>query len=461
MCAAFLFVRVIGSPKSTDFSFLEKSITRTARLYGCSTPVPPVASVYSPFAFAERYCRGEGDFCTVGTTHERSYTIQDLTEYTEYEFYVASGSRRSRVRLAECADSVGKTVNYLHPEDEAYAFSGRYLCSPSLVRHPEGYLLASMDVFGQEMPQNLTLIFRSDDDGESWHYVSELYPCFWGKMFIHRGALYMLSCSTEHGDILIGRSDDGGYTFTEPSVLLRGTNGKMGNIGPDKSPQPVVEFGGRLYNTADYGSWQYNGHASMVMSVPVDADLLEPDNWRFSEPCLYDPNWEGLPSGDSCGCLEGALVVHEGKLYNIMRYDMRAMEPSWGKALVYEVNTADPEAPQVFMRAMSFPGNHSKFVIAKSDRTGKYYSVISRITSNETCNHRNLLSLVESEDLCEWRVVCDIADKRDGDPQKNGFQYADFIIEGSRIHMLIRVGMNRCSNYHNTNYSVFKTIELQ
>ncbi len=405
--------------------------------------------------------RGKGDFIIAGKTREKSYTIEGLTAYAEYEFYVACGDRKSRVRIAECANSVGKTVNYLHPEDTVYSFSGKYLCSPSLVRHPDGFLLASMDVFGQEMPQNLTLIFRSDDNGESWHYVSELYPCFWGKMFIHRGALYMLSCSTEHGDILIGRSDDGGYTFTEPSVLLRGTNGKMGNIGPDKSPQPVVEFNGRLYNTLDYGSWQYNGHASIVFSAPVDADLLDPDSWSFSEPCLYDPTWKGVPAGETCGCLEGSLVKKDGKLYNIMRYDMRAMDPSWGKALVYEVNTSDPEAPQTFLRAMNFPGNHSKFVIQKNELTGKYYSVINRITSNETCNHRNLLSLVESEDLEEWRVVCDIVDKRDCDPQKNGFQYTDFIMEGKKLYMLIRVGMNRCGTYHNTNYSVFKVIDLK
>ena len=109
---------------------------------------------------------------------------------------------KSRVRLARCGKSIGTVVNYLHPEDEAYGFSGHYLCSPSMVRHPDGFLLASMDVFAANHPQNLTLIFRSDDDGQTWHYVSELMPCFWGKLFIHKNELYMLSCSTEYGDLL-------------------------------------------------------------------------------------------------------------------------------------------------------------------------------------------------------------------------------------------------------------------
>ena len=79
-----------------------------------------------------------------------------------------------------------------------------------------------MDVFKGGEAQDLTLIFRSDDDGKTWKYRSELFPCFWGKMFIHRGELYMLGCSTEYGDMLIGKSSDGGVTFGMPTVLLRG-----------------------------------------------------------------------------------------------------------------------------------------------------------------------------------------------------------------------------------------------
>ena len=71
----------------------------------------------------------------------------------EYEFYLQAGAQKSRVRLARTSEAVGTVVNYLHPEDEAYAFSGRYLCSPSLVRHPEGFLLASMDLFAGEHPR--------------------------------------------------------------------------------------------------------------------------------------------------------------------------------------------------------------------------------------------------------------------------------------------------------------------
>ena len=155
--------------------------------------------------------RNDGDFILCGKTNGTEFDIKSLETDTDYEFYIQSGAKKSLVRLARTGKTVGTVVNYLHRDDEAYSFSGRYLCSPSLVRHPDGFLLASMDLFAVGHPQNLTLIFRSDDDGETWHYVSELMPCFWGKMFIHKNELYMLSCSTEYGD------------------LLRGSNGKNGN----------------------------------------------------------------------------------------------------------------------------------------------------------------------------------------------------------------------------------------
>lgn len=126
--------------------------------------------------------RDNEEFIHYTDTNKNECDILELDTDTDYEFYVASGEKKSRIRLARCGKSVGTVVNYLHPDDKAYEFSGQYLCSPSLVKHPDGYLLASMDVYGDDSPQNLTLIFRSDDDGKTWHHLTELMPCFVGQM---------------------------------------------------------------------------------------------------------------------------------------------------------------------------------------------------------------------------------------------------------------------------------------
>ncbi len=404
--------------------------------------------------------RGEGDFISAGATDSTELDIKDLETETDFEFFVSSrGGKKSRVRLAKTGASVGVVVNYLHPDDEAYAFSGKYLCSPSLLRHPDGYLLASMDVYAGMYPQNLSLIFRSDNDGESWHYVSELFPCFWGKLFLHGGALYMLAVSTEYGDLLIGRSDDGGKTFSEPSVLLRGGNGKNREPGVHKNPQPVVNFGGRIWNTLEWGSWGRKYHAVMVMSAPEESDLLDPESWSFSEPVKYDPEWKGVPAGESAGNIEGTLTVIDGELYNIMRYSMDKLERKYGLVISYKVNTADPEAPLEYAGCIEFPCNNSKFEIKFDEVSRKYYSVATRITDSEKIKARNLLSLMVSEDCKNWRVLCDLIDERKQDHALVGFQYVDFEIEGDDIIYLCRTAINSAHSYHDSNYSTFHRVK--
>ena len=169
---------------------------------------------------------GEGEFAPCGGTSDCFFDIRNLECGIDYEFYVTSGEKKSRTRLARCGSVEGSVVNYLHPLDGAYAFSGQYLASPSLLMHPDGYLLASMDVYLAYGGQNLSFIFRSDDGGENWYYVNDIMPSFWGKLFLHRGDVYMLTCSTEYGDLLIGKSSDGGKTFSAPITLLRGLGGK-------------------------------------------------------------------------------------------------------------------------------------------------------------------------------------------------------------------------------------------
>jgi hypothetical protein len=98
-------------------------------------------------------------------------------------------------------------------------------------------------------------------------------------------------------------------------------------------------------------------------------------------------------------------------------------------------------------------------MIRKDEKTGNYSSIISRITDARYPRMRNLLSLVKSADCYKWEVVCDLFDRRDEDPQRIGFQYVDFFMEGDDILYLCRTAMNEPRNYHDSNYSTFHRIE--
>ena len=398
---------------------------------------------------------GRGDFAPAARVQGVSAHIAGLSPDTDYELYIQGPAARSAVRLFRTGRAVGTVVNYLHPRDPYYSFSGQYLCSPSMVRCPDGSLLTSMDLFAPQSPQNLTLIFRSDDDGATWRYVCDLYPCFWGNLMVHRGDVYMIACSTEYGDLLIGRSRDGGDHFDPPVTLLRGAC-QWNHPGVHKNPQPMVEYRGRLYGSLEWGAWAKGYHAAMVMSADADADLLDPASWHFTLPVRYAPSWPGVAQGPSTGNIEGSLTVGpDGKLYNVMRYDMTKCTPNYGLALAYEVDTSDPDAPLRYAFPVELPGNHSKFTIRRDDVTGTYFSIVSRITGPDAIGHRNLLSLMVSHDLIHWQVAMDLIDRRDRDPALWGFQYVYFLFDGEDLIWLCRTAMNGAHNFHDANYQTF------
>jgi hypothetical protein len=64
-----------------------------------------------------------------------------------------------------------------------------------------------------------------------------------------------------------------------------------------------------------------------------------------------------------------------------------------------------------------------------------------------------------SDNLENWYVVSDLLDYSDQDPNKIGFQYVDFEIEGEDIIYLCRTAMNKANNFHDSNYSTFHRIK--
>lgn len=402
--------------------------------------------------------RDNGEFIHYTDTDKNECDIINLDTDTDYEFYVASGDKKSRVRLVRCGESIGTVVNYLHPDDKAYVFSGQYLCSPSLLKHPDGYLLSSMDIYGDDSPQNLTIIFRSDDDGKSWHHLTELMPCFWGEMFMHNGDIYMVSCSTEGGDILIGKSSDGGKTFSAPVALLRGSNCKQGMSGGHKSPMRAFVHNGRIYIAAEWGSWVKDKgyyHAAMVMSCDINDDLLIAENWSFSEPKIFEKSALELMDVElPASTIEGSIVLApDGKLLNVMRFSKR------GYAIKYEIDQKNPETQLKYDGLIKPNVGESKFEIQYDSVSNRYYTIASHMYEGSDNWGRNLLCLISSPDLENWEVLDTIIDYRHEDWQKFGFQYVDFLFDGDDIIFLCRTAMNNAHTFHDTNYQTFHRIE--
>lgn len=374
---------------------------------------------------------------------------------TDYECRILrKDGGASRARLARTGSVPGVVVNFLHPQDEAYAFSGRYLCSPSILALPDGRLLASMDVYAAAQAQNLSMIFESLDGGQSWRYVTELYPCFWGKLFLHQGKVHMLAMACEYGDLLLGCSEDGGRTWTTPVCLFRGSNARQ--IGPHKAPMPVLRAQGRLYTAIDYGSWLSGGHASALLSIDENAELMRPENWHLTMPTAFDGAWPELPSGELSGCLEGnAILAPDGGIVNLLRLEQKKARPACGQAVLLRARGMDE--PLVFERVIHFPlGANSKFVVLKE---GAWYIAVGNEAWNEAAPRaRNVLSAALSKDLVHWRVACRIVDESSADPALNAFQYPDAQMVGDDLLVLSRTAWNGAHSFHDSNLITFHRV---
>lgn len=164
--------------------------------------------------------------------------VDDLETGREYTIFIEDeNGEKSAERKVKCGFVPGTVVNYLNPGDSGYDFSGKFLCSPSLPGLPSGALLASNDIFGHSMPQNLTMLYRSEDDGATW---------------------------------------------SEPTVILRGSE-QTSEKGPHKAPCVICKSHGRLWTAIEYGAWAKNAFSSGVLSIDCDADLMIAENWTCSE----------------------------------------------------------------------------------------------------------------------------------------------------------------------------------
>ncbi len=387
--------------------------------------------------------------------------MENLLDETEYEFYVvrADQSAKSDVRRARTGDAPGAVVNYLHPADPIYASSGRALCSPSILKLQSGRILASMDVFASGGPQNLTILFKSDDGGATWDYLCELMPCYWGSLFERDDAVYMLATASEYGDLLIGRSTDQGATWAPPVRLFPG--GGMTDAGPHKAPMPVIRHAGRIWSGIDYGSWKRGGHANALLSADEASDLMNPESWILTPFLACDPAWPGASVGAAKGAIEGnAVPAPDGGILNVLRYNCGDAVPSHDRALVLRGDVKNPAARLAFECFLDMPGgSNSKFQLRRDPVSGHYYALVSEIVDPEKPTARNVLSLITAPDLENWRLCARLIDCRTADPKQVGFQYPDFDFDGDDLICLSRTAWNGAHNYHDANLITFHRVQ--
>jgi len=336
-----------------------------------------------------------------------------------------------------------------------------YLGGPSIAVLPNGDYVASHSFFGPGSKKNRIAVFCSHDKGNTWQKLTELVGQYWSNLFVHNGALYIMGTDRQYGRPVVRRSKDGGKTWTTPNDRTTGLLSDAG--GYHTAPVPVAVHNGRICRAMEYkeADARWGRFQAFVMSAPADANLLNRENWTFSNRLIFEKQWargEGNP-----GWLEGNIVVTpENKLVNILRLNFQQGE----KAAVIHISedgetiSFNPEKDII-----DFPGGATKFTIRYDKISKRYWSLTNFIPKrDETVKaslHRNVLALTSSVDLKNWEVESIIL--QHPDVKKHAFQYVDWLIEGNDIIFVSRTAyddaFSGAHRQHDANYFTFHRIK--
>jgi hypothetical protein len=228
---------------------------------------------------------------------------------------------------------------------------------------------------------------------------------------------------------------------------------------------PVVLHKGRLWRALENAkstttAWGKR-YGAMVISAPVDADLLKAENWKASNFLTYDSTYL---DGKFGGWLEGNFVVSpEGKMIDFLRVATSEL----GRDLAAIINISEDGATTSFDPAtgfIDFVGGARKFTIRRDEKTGRYWTICNMIGKKfrdmPAGSVRNTLVIKSSTDLKNWTVHKILLNHPDA--KKHGFQYVDWQFDGKDIIFLSRTAFDDesggANNYHDANYLTFHRI---
>lgn len=360
---------------------------------------------------------------------------------------------------AQSVTPTGVVINHISQQE------GRYVGSPSICVLPDGCYLASHDEFGPQSTENvsaITHVFLSTDKGVTWKQVARLDGQFWSTLFVHKGSVYIMGCKKAHGNVVIRRSNDDGHTWTTPD------NASDGLILEGKyhtAPVPVIIHKGRIWRAVEDASspdkrWPQR-YSAMILSAPVNSDLLNAKSWRRSNFLRIDTT---CLNHRLRGWLEGnAVVAPDGSVMDILRTEVTDSPDDYA-AFVKISRHGKKASFDAATGFFPFPGGGKKFTIRYDESTHLYWTLVNpkflQVPDKKRYSVRNILSLCSSPDLKNWtqhKVIL-------FHPERlyHAFQYVDWQIDGNDMIFASRTAYDDSTggahSFHDANYLTFYRI---
>lgn len=312
-----------------------------------------------------------------------------------------------------------------------------------ITKLPDGSLLSACT--GGKDGSGLVM-YRSTDHGESWqrygNYSSKINLIEnYTNLFVHRGDVYLMGVAAGRVGLRISKSTDGGLNWSIPEdeesgYLLEGTY--------HTAQVPCIVSKGRIWRACETYSDDDSFKAPFVLSAPEDADLLKAENWTVTNTINNTSYYIGADRISSM--IEGNVVeAPDGSVVNIIRSNSAA---SSNYATILHVSDSTGLAFDSSSDWVAMPGGGKKFTVRYDEQSRLYWSLTNPHTEGDFRHdgiysgglqnslRRNRLVLISSPDLREWTIRCDVI--YDPDPFFHGFQYADWVVDGDDLAVVVR-----------------------
>lgn len=370
----------------------------------------------------------------------------------------------------------------------AHGFAGRLIASFDLGGKGVATLPGPKSDYGDGGMGNQAKIFLSDDHGSSWQHTADL-PMLHARVFQAGKRLYFLGHS---GRLLISASNDGGESWSVPSVLDASRFYHQSGCTIDYRHERIWLV---MERAMKRGTWP--DVSLVLMSASENSDLTRPENWSFSEewdfkrhvslpqsfgmpfysvgdqmPGQSDPHYNGeagiLETNvlriydpyhhffDPSDCTVTLLArLHSGTTN--MAALLRGRELADG-TLSIDTFTTPGGTPFLFV---PFPGGQMKFQIVYDKISRLYWLISTQSTDSMTRpefldnqrfnlpnNERRRLVLHFSRNLIDWCFAGHVAC---GEIEKASYHYASLLIDGDDLLILSRSGDRQAQSAHNSN----------
>ncbi len=333
-----------------------------------------------------------------------------------------------------------------------------YITDPAVVVLPQGdYLVACKSRFDGK--NSVVRLLKSKDKGLTWSYLTELPSVGFFNFFVLKDAIYIMGTKGGFNQVVILRSDDGGLTWTVP---INTKNGLLTEAKSYHSASTATVFhNGRVWRAMeDNIPLGKRNFRALMMSAPLESDLLDAANWTLSEALPYDRSW----LGDSVafnGWYEGnAVVSPRGEIVNMLRVE--TFKYNEHSAIIHYSNNGIKVSFDPKTDIVPFPGGEKKFTIYFDSISHKYWTLSNMIFKEDHGKEhagllRNRLVLSSSADLYHWEVRDTLISHPD--PHFHAYQYVDWRIDGDDIIAVSRTASDSpkglSTRQHDANYFTF------